>query len=274
MADAMNTSPMKTSPQPMDINVPNAARVYDYSLGGAHNFEADRGAAEFMFTLVPSTKKWVRLLRMFLTEAAERMAEQGYNDFLDLASGLPTMEHIHSSVPNAKVIYVDNDPVVVNYGMEILGDNPNVRYLEADIRDIDNVLKAPVVQELFGDNRRLALGFNGVTVFLSDEEIQKIMRATYDFAASGSKMWVTWETQDPTKMTPQWGQFLGMFEQMGSPIHLVPEDKARELVKPWQISEPGFRPITAWCGLPDDYITEADREQVGLEFYGVFLEKP
>lgn len=259
--------------QAMDINVPNAARVYDYSLGGSHNFEADRQAAEYMFMLVPSTKKWVRLLRMFLTEAAERMHEQGYTNFLDLASGLPTVEHIHSAVPDAKVLYVDNDPVVVNYGMEILGTSSNVRYLEADIRNIDQVLNAPVVKELFGDDHRVAIGLNGVTVFLSDEEIQNIMRATYDWAAPGSKMWVTWETQEAGKMTPQWGQFLGMFDQMGSPMHLVPEDKARELVKPWKVSEGGFRPITDWLGLKD-YITEADREQVGLEFYGVFLEKP
>lgn len=259
--------------QPMDTNLPNAARVYDYSLGGSHNFQADRQAAEYMFMLVPSTKKWVRLLRMFLTEAAVQLSEEGYTMFLDLASGLPTVEHIHSSVPDAKVLYVDNDPVVYSYGTEILGGNPNVRYLEADIREIEKVLNAPIVQELFGDNRRLAIGFNGITPFLSDEEISRIMAATYAWAAPGSKMWVTWETQAEGKMTPQWGQFLGMFEQMGSPLHLIPEVRARELVAPWQPDARGFRPITEWVGL-QDYITEADREQVGLEFYGVFLEKP
>lgn len=260
-------------PQSMDINIPNAARVYDYSLGGSHNFEADRQAAEFMFTLVPSTKKWVRLLRMFLHDAAQELSEQGFTQFLDLASGLPTVEHIHSTVPGAKVVYVDNDPVVVSYGSEIVGTNPNVRFLQSDIREIDALLGSPVIAELFGDNRQVAIGFNGVTVFLSDEEIQRIMRATYDWAAPGSKMWVTWETQAEGAMTPQWGQFLGMFEQMGSPMHLIPEHRARELVKPWQVEERGFRPITDWLGL-DDYITETDREGVGLEFYGVYLVKP
>lgn len=259
--------------QPMDTHFPNSARVYDYSLGGSHNFEADRQAAEFMFTVVPSTKKWVRLLRMFLTEAAIQLSEEGFTHFLDLASGLPTVEHIHSSVPDAQVIYVDNDPVVYSYGSEILGSNPNVRYVEQDIREIEKVLRAPELQELFGDNRRVGIGFNGVTPFLSDAEITRIMHATYNWAAPGSKMWVTWETQDEGKMTPQWAQFLGMFEQMGSPLHLVPEAKAKELVAPWQPDARGFRPITEWVGLKD-YITEADREQVGLEFYGVFLEKP
>jgi hypothetical protein len=256
----------------MDINVPNAARVYDYSLGGNHNFEADRQVAEYMFTLVPSTKKWVRLLRMFLHDAAQEMADQGFTSFLDLASGLPTVEHIHSTVPDAKVIYVDSDPVVVNYGKEILGTSQNVRFLEADIREIDSVLASPVIPELFGNNRKVAIGLNGVTVFLSDEEIGRIMQATYDWAASGSKMWVTWETQGAGLMTPQWGQFLGMFDQMGSPMHLVPEERARELVKPWKVDARGFRPITDWLGL-DNYITEQDREGVGLEFYGVYLEK-
>lgn len=259
--------------QSMDIHIPNAARVYDYSLGGSHNFEADRQAAEFMFSLVPSTKKWVRLLRMFLHDAAQELSAEGFNHFFDMASGLPTVEHIHSTLPDAKVIYVDSDPVVVSYGAEIVGDNPNVRFLQADVREIDALLASPVIPEVFGAERHVAIGLNGITVFLSDQEIQRIMRATYDWAAPGSKMWITWETQAAGAMTPQWGQFLGMFEQMGSPMHLVPEAKARELIKPWQPDARGFRPITEWLNLTD-YITEADREGVGLEFYGVYVEKP
>jgi hypothetical protein len=78
--------------KPMDTNVPNAGRVYDYVLGGHHNFEADRQAAEYMISLVPSTRKWVRMLRMFLQEAARQLGQEGFDQFLDFASGLPTEE--------------------------------------------------------------------------------------------------------------------------------------------------------------------------------------
>jgi len=256
----------------MDPTIPNAGRVYDYVLGGTHNFEADRQAAEYMISLVPSLRKWVRMLRMFLHEAVLRLSEEGFDCFLDLASGLPTVEHIHETVPHARVIYVDNDPVIVAYGTQLLEGNPRVRYIEADIRDIDSLLHSPVIPELFGDNRKVAIGFNAVTCFLADEEIQRIVRALYDWAAPGSKMFGTFETNDPNLMTPRIQQFVDMFDRMGSPYHFLTLEKSIELMKPWEADEPGFRPLAEWLGLQDQ-ITEADREGVGLEFYGAILIK-
>ncbi len=252
--------------------IPNAGRVYDYVLGGHHNFEADRQAAEYMISLIPSTRKWVRMLRMFMHEAAQQLADEGFDRFLDLASGLPTEEHIHLTVPHARVIYVDNDPVVVSYGTEILGDNPRAKYIQADIRDIDAILNSPVIETLFGDERRVAIGFNAVTCFLTEEEVSQIAQALYDWAAPGSKLFATFETKDPNLMTPKMEQFLAMFDQMGSPYHFLTLEQSKELMKPWTADERGFRPLAEWLGLQDQ-ITEEDREGVNLEFYGAFLVK-
>lgn len=259
-------------PTAMDTSIPNAGRVYDYVLGGHHNFEADRQAAEYMISLVPSTRKWVRMLRMFLQEAVLRLAEEGFTDFLDLGSGLPTVEHIHQLVPHARVIYVDYDPVVVAYGTQLLEGHPNARYIQADIRDIDSFLRSPVISEMFGERRKVAIGFNAMTCFFPEEELKRIARALYDWAAPGSKMFATFETKNPDLMTPQMQQFLDMFERMGSPYHFLTLQEAQEWMKPWEADEHGFRPLAEWLGLQDQ-ITEEDREGVELEFYGAILVK-
>jgi O-methyltransferase involved in polyketide biosynthesis len=259
--------------RPVGTDQPNPARVYDYVLGGTHNFEADRQAAEFMISLVPSTRKWVRMLRAFLQEAVRLLVEEGFDHFLDLGSGLPTQEHIHAIAPHAKVIYTDIDPVAVAYSRELLAGNPNVRYLQADMKRPETFLNAPEIRELFGDERRVAIGFNAVSPFFTPEEMRHVMQALYDWAAPGSKMFATFETKAAGKMTPRMAQFLAMFEQMGQPFYFYTLEECQELVRPWRPDHRGFRPLVEWLGLPPDYITEEDREGVDLEFYGVILEK-
>ncbi|MGC9397608.1 MAG: SAM-dependent methyltransferase [Anaerolineae bacterium] len=256
----------------MNTDVPNAGRVYDYVLGGNHNFEVDRQAAEFMLSLVPSTRKWVRMLRMFMNFSVRRLAEEGFDQFLDFASGLPTVDHIHQTVSGAKVVYTDNDPVTVNFARELIGDNENVRYLETDIRDVEAILNSSAVREIFDLDRKIAVGFNAVSCFLSEEEMAALLADLYAWVPSGSKLYATFETKHPDKITPKMQQFVDMFAQMGSPYHFLTLEESRKLIGPWQVCEPGFRPLAEWLGV-EDQITEEDREGVDLEFYGVYLEK-
>jgi O-methyltransferase involved in polyketide biosynthesis len=253
-------------------SIPNAARVYDYVLGGHHNFEADRQAAEYMLGLVPSTRKWVRCLRMFLQRTAAQLAKEGFDRFLDLASGLPTADHIHTTVPHAHVVYVDIDPLVVESGTRIIGDHPRARYIEADIRDISSILDAPATREMLGDGRKVAVGLNAVTCFLKEDEIRKIVEALFDWAPRGSKMFATFETKNPDLMTPKMQQLVDMFTQIGSPYYFLTLEKSRELMAPWTVDDRGFLPLARVLGLEGE-ITEADREGVGLEFYGAVLGK-
>jgi len=256
----------------MDTSVPNAGRIYDYVLGGSHNFEADRQAAEYMMTLVPSTRKWVRMLRMFMYTSIQQLSQEGFDQFLDFASGLPTVDHIHQTLPESKVVYTDNDPAIVNYALEIIGDNDRVRYVEADIRDVESISTSPLVRELFGDDRKVAIGFNAVSNFLTHQELQHILQELYAWAAPGSKLYATFETKDPEKMTPSMQQFVDMFEQVGSPYYFLTLDECKSLVKPWEADEKGFQPLATWLGIADQ-MTEADSEGVGLQFYGVHLVK-
>ena len=254
-------------------SVPNAARVYDYFLGGTHNHEVDRQAAEYMSALVPSTRRWVRKLRRFLHVATAELREENFVRFLDLASGLPTEDHIHSTVPAAQVVYVDNDPLVFASGSELLGDNPRTRYLQADIRDIEAILRSAPVVELLDGGQKVGIGFNAITCFLADDEIRRIVHALYDWAPPGSKIFGTFETKAAGAMTPKMQQFVDMFERLGSPYHFLTPERSRALMHPWVEDERGLLPLSEWLSL-DEPVAAEDREGVGLEFYGAILVKP
>ncbi len=255
-----------------DIRVPNAGRVYDYVLGGHHNFEVDRQAAESMISLLPSTRKWVRMLRRFLQEAVYQLADEGFEMFLDLGSGLPTADHIHAIVPEARVIYVDADPVVVSYGTEILGGETNARYIQADIRDIEALLGSPLIEDMFGQAPKVAIGLNAVICFMTETETKAIVEALYDWAAPGSKIYCTFETKNPDLVTPDLEKFMAMFDQMGTYYHFSTLERSKELMLPWIADEPGFQPLAEWLGMQDQ-LTAEDREGVELEFYGAILVK-
>ncbi len=258
--------------QQLDTNVPNAGRVYDYVLGGSHNFEADRGAAEYMISLIPSTRKWVRMLRQFLQEATLQLAEEGFDKFLDLGSGLPTAEHIHSLIPGAKVVYVDVDPVTVLYGTELLGGVENARYVQADARDVGVILNSPTVQEMFGDDHKVVIVLNAMLCFFTEEEAKQMVQALYDWAAPGSKLFATFECKNPALTTPNIEAFVGMFNQMGAYYEFTTPEQSLEIMKPWQVDEKGLRPLSAWLDVADQF-NEADHEGVELEFYGAIFEK-
>ncbi len=256
----------------MNTSVPSGGRVYDYLLGGSHNFEADRQAGDYMLSLVPSAGKWVRLLRSFLQEATELLSREGFDKFLDLGSGLPTVDHIHAVAPHARVVYVDSDPITVAYGQELLKDNPNARYLQADVRNLDAILNSTTVREMFGDDRHLVIGMNAITCFFTDEELQYLFTKLYNWVAPGSKLFCTVETKNPNLTTPNLEGYVNMLAQMGSPYYFLVPEHFKELAKPWQVDGDRFRPLADWLGTPD-LISEADREGVELEFYGAIFVK-
>ena len=253
--------------------VPNAARVYDYILGGTHNFESDRQAAEYMCSLVPSTRKWLRMIRACLQTAARRLGAEGFTHWVDFASGLPTSDHVHTVLPDAKVIYTDINPLTIVQGRALIGDNPNVCYHECDIRQARKFLHRPDVNAFLGGNRKVVFGANGITVFLPAADNRKFFRDLYDWAEPGSKLFTTFETKSPDLTTPRWEQFVGMFQQMGEAFHLFSLPEYLELCKPWTPVRNGVMTVREFLGLPPEYITEEDREGVGIEFYAAILEK-
>lgn len=264
-----------TDPQaPSETEIPNAARIYNYMLDGSHWFPADKAAGDYMMSLVPSTQKWVRMLRQFLQQAARGLHAQGFRHFVDFASGLPTDDHIHTVVPGARVVYSDNDPYTLRVARELVDGLPDVLYLEHSVTDPLGLLRSPRVTEFLGGERRVALGLSGVSVFLPPDELRRVFRELYDWAAPGSRLYVTYETKLPGLTTPRMEQFLDMFRQVGSPFYLYTREECEEMSAPWRIPAGGLPKIADVLGLPPGHITDEDREGVGLEFYAAILEKP
>ncbi len=121
--------------------------------------------------------------------------------------------------------------------------------------------------------RKTALGLNGVTVFLSPEEIRQVMQDLYQWAAAGSRLYITFETSEPGLMTPNLQRFLDMFVSAGSPFHLYSLQECLEMIAPWRVGSKRVVPLREFLELPENHITEADHEGVGLEFYAAILEK-
>jgi len=254
-----------------DANRPNAGRIYDYLLGGKHNFEIDRQAAQKILDVAPFIPQVMRLIRWFLGEACRRLVDQGLDKFLDFASGLPTQDHIHEVAPSGtKVIYSDIDPVTVEYAKELLKQNPNTRYLQCHAAKPEAILESDAVTELFGNERKIAIGFNGICYFLTDAEVDHAMTVLHQWAADGSKLFLT--DAAGGELTEKAEAIFEIYKNI-QPMYIRTKEKMADLVKPWRIVEPSFQPLEEWLDLENKITALEAKEWGGGGFYGLFLEK-
>lgn len=168
----------------LDISRPNAARMYDYYLGGAANFAVDREAAEEVIRRVPVTRLFARATRAFLVRVVTHLCQAGVDQFLDLGSGVPTVDNVHEVAarhnPAARVAYVDHEPVAVAHARHLLGeDHPRVSVTQADIRDPHAVLAASGVAGLLDFTRPVGVLAVAVLHFVADADNPAGMMATY-----------------------------------------------------------------------------------------------
>ncbi|MCP9948589.1 SAM-dependent methyltransferase [Actinomadura madurae] len=176
----------------LDPGSPNVARMYDHWLGGKDNFAADREAAERVVEISAGrVVRGVRLNRAFLGRAVRDAAAAGIRQFLDLGSGLPTRENVHEAAalarPDARVVYVDNDPVVCAHGRALLAGTGDVGFVAADLRRPDDVLGDPAVRDLIDFSEPVALLLVSVLHFVADEDDPGALVARYrDALAPGS----------------------------------------------------------------------------------------
>jgi len=263
----------RSYPSIVDASKPNAGRIYDFVLGGNHNFEVDREAAQKVIEQAPAFPMVARLIRWFLGESVRRLAAEGCTRFIDFASGLPTKDHIHQVTPaDTKVIYSDIDPVTVAYGQEILKDNHNARYMVCNAGWPEDLLSSAVVSELLGDDRKVAIGFNGIAFFLNDDEIDHAMKSLYDWVDPGSRLFICDSGFEGTVISPTLEETLNIYKRLGEPFKLRTLDTLKELIRPWKVREPGFRPLEDWVDLKAG-VAERTHQTDRLVFQGAILEK-
>ncbi len=261
----------------VDASKPSPGRMYDYFLGGNHNFEVDRQAAEQILKLLPFVAKYARLQRWALQDiAVELTKKRGYGVIIDFASGLPTNDHIHYKVPQGvTIIYSDADPVVVEYARDILKDTSNAYFFQADARHPEELLSRPEVEKILGSQRKVAFVFWGITSFLEEQDISHAMRVLYDWSAPGSCLAFNAQGSGINREDPIVAQALKIYEKMGAKTYDRTLEKFCELLQPWQLGEEGFVSLLQWHGFEQSELSKEDVTAFGPMGggYGAYLIK-
>lgn len=189
------------APAGVDVSRPAPARIYDYMLQGTHHFDSDVDAAERILSAVPEIRDCAWSNRGFHQRAAKWIAERGVRQFIDIGSGLPTVGNTHEVVqkvsPGARVVYIDNDPMVAEQGSQLLAADRSTRVICADLREPEAILTHPELRQLIDFSQPTGLLMTAVMMFVSDGSDPWALVGQYIAAlASGSYLALSHLTDD------------------------------------------------------------------------------
>jgi len=238
----------------IDTSTPNVARIYDYLLGGKDNFAADRAAAQQLITATPDIAGIVRDNRAFIGRAVRYLVEQaGIRQFLDLGGGLPTQLNVHEmarrGAPDARVVYVDNDPVVWMHGQALLARGDGVAMVCADLREPAGILQHPEVVQLLDLTQPVAVVCASVLHFVPDEDDPHRAIAEYrDHMAPGSYLVISHgasatEEEDPTGVVDS---FTSVYRQASAQLHVRSRPEIRRFFDGFDLVDPGVVWMNEW----------------------------
>ncbi|MEU8802640.1 SAM-dependent methyltransferase [Spirillospora sp. NPDC048819] len=247
---------------PLDQLGPKVARMYDYYLGGKDNYVADRAAAEKVIEVMPASQEGARANRAFLMRAVRHLvAEAGITQFLDLGAGLPTQNNVHevalSLNPDARVVYVDWDPVVCSHSRALLRTPDSVGVIEADLRDADAILRHETTRALLDFDRPIAVMMVSILHFVSgSDDPQGIVGRYRDATAPGSHLVVSHLTGDlMAKARPEETERAKeIYRRTATPVHLRTHEEIGDLFKGHELVDPGLVWLTDWR--PDDPVPD------------------
>lgn len=259
-------------PEGVNQDLPSAARVYDYLLGGGHNFAADRAVGEQFAAALPGAREVARLNRSFLRRAVLFLVESGVRQFLDVGSGIPTVGNVHEIAqqadPDCRVLYVDNEPVAVAHSQLMLERNPNVDAIQADMRDPAGIIDSPRTRQLLDFTEPIGLLMVGVFHFIEPAENPTGLIARYREAlATGSWLAISHFTADtrPAEVAAM----VKVMSRTANPIHPRTIAEITGLFAGWDPVEPGVVPTALWRPEnPDELGEDANRTEI---FAGVAL---
>jgi hypothetical protein len=178
---------------------------------------------------------------------------------------MPTQDHFHIVAPNARVLYTDNDPITVAYAQQVLEGNQAVVYLQADVREPAAILAA--ADDLFDGVRQVAIGCIGISYFIDDSSLVRLMRALHDWAAPGSVMALSFFYTETEIESNQ--KVFALFRRHGSEVFPRDEALIRHLCPPWKIHE--LKPIESWLNLETVSQNGSGEVSTGM-MYGTLLE--
>jgi hypothetical protein len=237
----------------IDTSKPHPARMYDYFLGGKNHFAADRETAAMALRGSPNPRTIVRENRAFLGRAVRYLAaEAGIRQFLDIGTGLPTTNNVHevaqAVAPSSRVVYVDNDPLVLAHARALLISSPEGRtgYIHADLRDPSAILADPVTRDVLDFSQPIALMLVAILHFIQDgDKPAEIIAALLDALPPGSYLVASHGTAEHNPAEA--AAMLHAYREGGIPMQLRDSDDfARLAFSGLELVPPGMVLVSEW----------------------------
>jgi hypothetical protein len=257
----------------LNTNVPHTARMYDYYLGGKDNFPADRDAAEDALAVFPNLRIAARANRSFLIRATRFLAaEAGIRQFIDIGTGIPTSPNLHEVAqkvaPDARVVYTDNDPIVLTHARALLTSTPEGRtaYIDADLRSVETILAA--MAQTLDLTRPVALSLIAILHFIADtDEPHGIVRRLMARLPSGSYLTVSHITAD---WDPAVEEAAEVYRTRGIAALARSRAEVTRFFDGLDLVDPAVVPVYRWR--PDDTAVALTDAEVSV--YGAVARKP
>jgi hypothetical protein len=242
-----------TNVRELDLEKPNAARMYDYYLGGSHNFESDRALAGQVEQVAPWVKHVAGINRAWLRRVVDFLMAQGVRQYLDLGSGIPTVGNVHEIAqrtdPATRVVYVDYEAVAVHHSFELLRDNDNATVVWADVRNPRSVLDHEETRRLIDFTQPVGLLCAGLLLFISDEYDPAGLVASYREACPpGSYLAISTMSQDEADpgTAEQLAGLLKLYEMADERVY----PRTKEAIQAWfagtELVDPGLTLLHKW----------------------------
>ncbi|MFD7086164.1 SAM-dependent methyltransferase [Streptomyces sp. NPDC002181] len=240
------------APPGIDISVPSVSRIYDYYLGGSHNFEVDRQAARRAMEFLPGLPKIMQANRAFMRRAVRYAVAQGVTQFLDIGSGIPTFGNVHeiaqAASPEARVVYVDHDPVAVAHSRAVLAGDERTGIVAADLRKPQEILAAPEVTQLIDLERPVALLLVAVLHFLEDsDDPYAAVAELRDALAPGSLLVLTHASYEGIPLSQEVASgTVGVYRDIRNPLVMRSGEQIGRFFDGFELVEPGVVSMPLW----------------------------
>jgi hypothetical protein len=239
----------------IDTTRPHVARMYDYYLGGKDNFAVDREAVAAVEAAMPEVRQLAQENRAFLRRAVGFMTAAGIRQFIDIGAGLPTAGNTHevaqAHAPGARVVYVDNDPIVLTHGRALLATDADTTVVTADLRHPEDVLGNDDVRRLIDFSRPVGVLLIAMTHFLREEEREPVMGVLRDALAPGSCLAATHVTVDNHSREAVEG-VEAAYRKTPTPIFFRRHDEIARFFGGFDLVEPGLVTVDRWRPDPAD----------------------
>ncbi|WP_369160569.1 SAM-dependent methyltransferase [Streptomyces sp. R02] len=240
------------APRSIDITVPSVSRMYDFYLGGSHNFEVDRQAARKAMEFMPGLPKVMQANRAFMRRAVRFAVAEGVTQFLDIGSGIPTFGNVHevaqAADPEVRVMYVDHDPVAVAHSKVVLEGNDRAGILAADLRKPQEILGSDEVGQLIDLNRPVALLLVAILHFVEEaDDPYGAVAELSEALAPGSMLVLTHAAYEGIPLPPERAEgAVDVYRDMRNPLIMRTREEIARFFEGYDMVEPGLVPMPRW----------------------------